>query len=475
MLQLARYGPSGRGFAAMSFDPATQQLILFGGSTCPNMCNGLNDTWTFSGGTWWTLGTRVTPPGRAAAELAWDPATASLLLFGGASGVSPGLDFNDSWTFSGLRWSPLTLSPAPPPRDSFEVGSDFSGAPLLVFGGLGSDSAAVASSVGSLVSPKHVLNDTWGLELPITTTLAPSTTPIEAGVSEDWTGTVSGGYAPYTASVAFGDGTVGLGTITGAGISSTHAYLKPGTFAAQVTVSDSIGATGSATAPLTVTASLSIVASCSQNRTDVGVSVDCTASAGSTGMAPVTFSWGFGDGSTGSGTTTAHSFAAPGVYAVAVNGSDASGAWARSGVQLVVASLPTVNVSTDSSTPVVGVPTPVTPNVEGGTPPYSYSWNFGDGGTSTAAAPAHVFNATGNFSGEVWVNDSVGSSARQSFVIHVSSPTRGSSTPGSPSVSPPSPSGTPLWFWVGLAIVIAATVGGLLAIAARRRRQSSHP
>ncbi|MDQ3017221.1 MAG: PKD domain-containing protein, partial [Bacteroidota bacterium] len=48
----------------------------------------------------------------------------------------------------------------------------------------------------------------------------------------------------------------------------------------------------------------------------------------------------------------------------------------------------------------------------GGTPPYSYAWTFGDGGTSTMANPCHTYNATtGTFTATLYVTDADGITA----------------------------------------------------------------
>jgi PKD repeat protein len=49
-----------------------------------------------------------------------------------------------------------------------------------------------------------------------------------------------------------------------------------------------------------------------------------------------------------------------------------------------------------------------TSNVSGGTPPYSYEWNFGDGATSSSANPSHVYQSSGNYSITLRVIDSQG-------------------------------------------------------------------
>lgn len=70
--------------------------------------------------------------------------------------------------------------------------------------------------------------------------------------------------------------------------------------------------------------------------------------------------------------------------------------------------------------------------LSGGTPPYTYSWRFGDGGTTPSHAidPTHVFNSSGYFVVHAWVNDSYGGSGLGQYNATVSLPL-------SVSISPP--------------------------------------
>lgn len=59
-----------------------------------------------------------------------------------------------------------------------------------------------------------------------------------------------------------------------------------------------------------------------------------------------------------------------------------------------------------------------------GTPPFSYSWIFGDGLNATGALVTHTFTRLGTFVVTVWANDSLGASASGSAKIHsVTTPT----------------------------------------------------
>ncbi|OGO31176.1 MAG: hypothetical protein A2Z29_03350 [Chloroflexi bacterium RBG_16_56_11] len=51
------------------------------------------------------------------------------------------------------------------------------------------------------------------------------------------------------------------------------------------------------------------------------------------------------------------------------------------------------------------------PKISGGFSPYSYSWNFGDGGTSTEESPVHAYKTDGNYTVTLKVTDDRGNPA----------------------------------------------------------------
>jgi hypothetical protein len=57
----------------------------------------------------------------------------------------------------------------------------------------------------------------------------------------------------------------------------------------------------------------------------------------------------------------------------------------------------------------------------GGVPPYSVTWNFGDGGAGAGMTPAHLFMSTGNFTATASVTDSMGMSAQASMPVSIGS------------------------------------------------------
>ena len=125
--------PSARSDAAMAFDPAlgaSGELVLFGGISATTT---LADTYTFNGTTWTNVPSSVSPPGRSSAALAYDAATSELVLFGGLDGN--GNTLGDTWLSNGTTWVAAT----PPARSDYAMANDPAlGGPVL-FGGLASD------------------------------------------------------------------------------------------------------------------------------------------------------------------------------------------------------------------------------------------------------------------------------------------------------------------------------------------------
>ena len=98
--------PSPRSKAAMAYDPATGNIVLFGGvgSTI------LGDTWTWNGSAWTLLSPAISPPPLEGAAMAYDPATSQMLLFGGYNGITW---LNSTWSWNGSTWTELSTLSSP--------------------------------------------------------------------------------------------------------------------------------------------------------------------------------------------------------------------------------------------------------------------------------------------------------------------------------------------------------------------------
>jgi len=137
----------------------------------------------------------------------------------------------------------------------------------------------------------------------------------------------------------FGDGGAG------SGLTASHTYAAGGTFSVGLTVTDNGGATGNsaqsvtASGPVNNPPSASFTSSC----TDLACSFDGSASSDSDGTI-VSYAWDFGDGSTASGVTASHTYAAGGTFNVTLTVTDDGGA-ANSTSQNVTVSAPGGNIT----------------------------------------------------------------------------------------------------------------------------------
>jgi|GEM_PF-2434226 len=149
----------------------------------------------------------------------------------------------------------------------------------------------------------------------------------------------------------------------------------------------------------------------------------------------VSWSWNFGDGATSTLQNPTHKYAAEGAYTVTLTVYDDDGAMNEISHAVHVGELvadftystlkPTTNdtvVFTDTSTDTDGTIA-------------SWSWNFGDGTTSTLQNPTHRFSLTGDYSVILGVADDNSATDTETKIITISK-----TTSTSPLTPPPSPS-----------------------------------
>jgi N-acetylneuraminic acid mutarotase len=99
----------------MVFDPTSDRLIMFGGTSGGAT---LNETWAYYPSTtsWTELNpTGSLPPARVTLSMVWDPATQRMIMFGGAQDVSLSNLVNDTWAYDPMANSWTDLRPADPP------------------------------------------------------------------------------------------------------------------------------------------------------------------------------------------------------------------------------------------------------------------------------------------------------------------------------------------------------------------------
>jgi hypothetical protein len=150
--------PSPRTGAAMVYDTATGQLLLFGGSSHPFSGGGyLGDTWTWDGTTWTQLHPATSPPARHNADMIYDAASNEVILFGGYDGHY----LNDTWAWDGTTWTQLHPATSPSPRDTHSLVYDPASRTAILFGGFN----------------QQRLSDTWSWDGTTWTQLSPATSP----------------------------------------------------------------------------------------------------------------------------------------------------------------------------------------------------------------------------------------------------------------------------------------------------------
>lgn len=158
-----------------------------------------------------------------------------------------------------------------------------------------------------------------------------ASTATDVGVPVTFAGGVSGGTPPFLFEWTFLDGN------GSADPRPVHAFASPGTYAVELSVTDSVGATARATVMVTVNPSLSATATASDFNPAEGRSIDFSATV-SGGTSPDTYRWSFGDGSTSDSALPTHAFQGSGAYRVTLWVNDSVGASSTTTITVVVTS-----------------------------------------------------------------------------------------------------------------------------------------
>ncbi|HTT35853.1 MAG TPA: kelch repeat-containing protein [Thermoplasmata archaeon] len=307
--------PAPRAGASLAADPWDNGVVLFGGANATGAF--LNDTWTFSAGTWTdrtaTAGTG--PTARSNTTLTYDPSRSATLLFGGWDGTS----LADTWALVEGRWSSMTpvLPTSPGPRYGAAATYDALDGYLLLFGG----------NIGT----GHF--STWVLLGPLSATIDGPPGSIAPGVPVGFTAVLVGGLPPFNETWEFSDAN---GTLPGA--AATHTFARAGSYAVSVQVVDAAAETVTATLTVAVGyAPLNVTIAPAPTSPSVGGSVRFSAVV-TGGVAPFTYAWSAPAGPcpASTGAVLACSDVPAGILEVSVSVTDASGQAASAGTGLSV-------------------------------------------------------------------------------------------------------------------------------------------
>lgn len=137
------------------------------------------------------------------------------------------------------------------------------------------------------------------------------------------------------------------------------------------------------------------------------------------GVSPYRYHWAFGDGLWSEEQNALHSYTVAGSYIVGVTVWDRAGRSVTWTTTVQVNRLPSVEGTISPLVPTGSFNASFTAEAKDGTPGYSYSWQFGDGSSSTLQNPSHYFKP-GNYVAVVTVADSVGMTSSWRTAISVS-------------------------------------------------------
>ncbi|MCI4327105.1 MAG: PKD domain-containing protein [Thermoplasmata archaeon] len=506
--------PSGR-LATLAWDGSDGYVLLFGWGS---VTGALNDTWTFSNGTWTNVTDLVghAPPASSYDQMAFDPSSGKVVLWETIQ--------NETWTYRDHVWTNITATSGGHPPDTFEddqMATDTSDNEVVylysfaqngytwVFkdGTWSNVSVTAAFNFGRIYAP--TLSDdppdhgvlafvlsAWKNTTP--ELYYPATLLFSAGAWTNLTPTV--GAEPLTtvdASAAFVPGLTAVVLVSSLSLTSNGTeVLAASTWEFShrtwLNVTDTTGTApdngvlaGVAADPSTDSLVLfggehlthapvfwpatwlfsgppSASGSASATVVDAGQPVTFTGTA-SVGAPPGTTRWTFGDGTNASGTVVGHTYSAAGPILATFSVTDELGRVATATVDLVVN--PALSVSANATPSTASVATWVTlaATISGGTGPYSVNWTLGDGTVSTLPALGHEYATAGNYSVRVTVKDARGETATKSFSLVVLPLVTTNPQPASSGTTLTSGLGLGLLGFVVLLLVVVVVLAVLLA------------
>jgi uncharacterized protein (TIGR02145 family) len=211
---------------------------------------------------------------------------------------------------------------------------------------------------------------------------------------------------PTAWSWTFGDG----GTSTEQ--NPTNQYNTQGTYTVKLTVSNSYGSDDETKNNyITVSASgAAPVANFTADKTSIteGETVNFTDQSTN---GPTSWSWIFGDGGTSSSQNPSHPYNTEGTYNVILTATNSFGSDAETKNNYITVSAsgaaPVANFAADKTSITEGETVNFTD--QSSNDPTSWSWTFGDGGTSTEKNPSYQYNTEGTYNVTLTATNSFGS------------------------------------------------------------------
>ncbi|MDE1881666.1 MAG: PKD domain-containing protein [Euryarchaeota archaeon] len=293
-------------------------------------------------------------------------------------------------------------------------------APSHVYNSSGSFSAVVQvrDALGHVASrslPIQVLGPAGQL-LPVESA-SPTVGP--APLQVNLAGSATGGRPPYLYNWSLGD-------LSPNALSQnvTHAFSAPGIYVVTLEVTDSAGSESATSTQVHVNPAVFAQVLANRTRGVAPLSVAFTGSAGG-GVPPYSYAWSFGDATSGTGVTVVHTFAQSRTYTVNLTVQDSLGETGTQSVGITVGP-PLSSLAVQLQAPLElspGTQGSFTALPSGGTSPYAFLWNFGDGsgsGSTATGSTVHTYANAGNYVVTVTVQDSGGRLSSASAAVQVS-------------------------------------------------------
>ncbi len=317
---------------------------------------------------------------------------------GGASGGS--VPYTYSWTF-GDGASASVRNPA----HTYALPGNFT-AMITVIDGVGSHAS---SSILETVTTSG----------PLRTNATANVTQGPAPLFVKFFSSPSGGTPPYLYNWSFGDG-----SYSAHGWPS-HEFVSNGNFSVVPRASEANGT--SATALLSIRVGpgltpLTIAPTGTPANGNAPLTVQFQ-SAAHGGVSPYTYAWAFADGGGSTASAPQHTYSTPGTYDSTLQVTDNSGAEVRGTLLITVNSaVGALNgtLAANATWSLASAAVQFTSALNGGSPPYLYLWNFGDGDVVPGPSNvSHVFHRAGVFNVSVTASDSLNRTWTGGWVVHV--------------------------------------------------------
>jgi PKD repeat protein len=288
---------------------------------------------------------------------------------------------------------------------------------------------SITDNAGRSAQVTHTVTIGAGTNPVATITASPASPNIAQTVTFTATGVV---VAPghHIASYAwdFGDGS------SGSGVSTSHAYAQQGSFTVVLTLTDDTGRVSTATTTISVGqggTTATFTTSPGSPLASQPINFNASQSRPAPGRTIVSYTWDFGDGASGSGVQTNHSYVQPGSYTVTLTVTDSAGQTAFSTQTITIQNdAPTARFTMTPPAPIAptGTDTVVlldatSSTAASGRTIVAYNWNVT--GSSVHSNPpggsvqSLTLRAPGVYSVTLTVTDNVGktSSSTQNITV----------------------------------------------------------